>query len=108
MSMKTHDFFYDLPQELIAQEPIEPRDHSRLLSVNRVTGEWEDTVFTELPRFLRPGDCLILNDSRVLPASTDSEKIPAGRWSFFCFTPREMTAGRYWRVRERRPAPEQP
>lgn len=78
MSMKTHDFFYDLPQELIAQEPIEPRDHSRLLSVNRVTGEWEDTVFTELPRFLRPGDCLILNDSRVLPARLYGQRKDTG------------------------------
>lgn len=78
MFMKTHDFFYDLPQELIAQEPIEPRDHSRLLSVNRVTGEWEDTVFTELPRFLRPGDCLILNDSRVLPARLYGQRKDTG------------------------------
>ena len=66
--MKTSDFFYELPQELIAQEPAEVRDHSRLLVMNRGTGRLEDRIFTELKDYLKPGDCLILNDSRVLPA----------------------------------------
>ncbi len=66
--MKTRDFYYDLPPELIAQEPVEPRDHSRLLVMDRDTGRLTDSVFYELPRFLRPGDCLIVNDSRVMPA----------------------------------------
>lgn len=66
--MKRQDFYYDLPQELIAQEPIEPRDHSRLLVLNRETGEKQDRRFFEIGDFLKPGDCLILNDSRVLPA----------------------------------------
>ena len=66
--MKTSDFYYDLPQELIAQTPLERRDGSRLLTLNRETGETEDHYFYDLPRFLRPGDCLVLNNSRVLPA----------------------------------------
>lgn len=66
--MKTSDFNYDLPEELIAQEPIEPRDHSRMLYMNRKTGEWQDKHFYDLADFLQEGDCLILNDSRVLPA----------------------------------------
>ena len=66
--MKTSDFYYDLPQELIAQTPLERRDGSRLLTLNRETGETEHHHFYELPRFLRPGDCLVLNNSRVLPA----------------------------------------
>lgn len=66
--MKTSDFYYDLPQELIAQTPLERRDGSRLLTLNRETGETEHHHFYELPRFLHPGDCLVLNNSRVLPA----------------------------------------
>ncbi len=66
--MNTHDFFYNLPDNLIAQEPIEPRDHSRLLVMERENGELRDRHFYDLLDHLRPGDCLILNDSRVLPA----------------------------------------
>ena len=66
--MKTSDFNYDLPQELIAQTPLERRDSSRLMTLDRHTGAWEHHHFYELPDFLNPGDCLILNDSRVLPA----------------------------------------
>lgn len=66
--MNTHDFYYDLPQELIAQEPAEPRDHSRLLVMNRADGGLTDTRFDHILDYLREGDCLILNDSRVLPA----------------------------------------
>lgn len=66
--MKRQEFYYELPEELIAQDPIEPRDHSRLLVVDRHTGKREDKHFYDLPDFLRPGDCLILNDSRVMPA----------------------------------------
>ena len=66
--MKTHDFYYDLPPELIAQTPIECRDASRLLALDKETGKWEHRHFFELPSLLRPGDCLIMNDSRVLPA----------------------------------------
>lgn len=66
--MKTHDFYFDLPQELIAQTPMEQRDQSRLLLLDKQSGAWEHRHFYELPQLLQPGDCLILNDSRVLPA----------------------------------------
>ncbi len=66
--MKTHDFYYDLPPELIAQTPIGQRDASRLLTLDKETGGWSHRHFYDLPSLLRPGDCLIMNDSRVLPA----------------------------------------
>lgn len=66
--MKTTDFYFDLPEELIAQTPLERRDGSRLLTLNKETGETQHKYFYDLPAMLRPGDCLVLNDSRVLPA----------------------------------------
>ncbi len=66
--MKTSDFYYDLPEELIAQTPLEKRDSSRLLVLNRVTGEVEHKLFYDILNYLKPGDCLVMNDSRVLPA----------------------------------------
>lgn len=66
--MKKSDFFYELPQELIAQHPAEPRDSSRLMRLNRETGEITHTVFSHVLDQLRPNDCLILNDTRVIPA----------------------------------------
>lgn len=66
--MKTSDFYYDLPQELIAQTPLERRDGSRLMTLDKRTGEVSHRHFYDLPSLLRPGDCLVLNDSRVLPA----------------------------------------
>ncbi|MBC8569572.1 tRNA preQ1(34) S-adenosylmethionine ribosyltransferase-isomerase QueA [Zongyangia hominis] len=66
--MKKSDFFFDLPQELIAQTPLEPRDHSRLLQLGRTSGEISHHHFYDLPDLLRAGDVLIVNDSRVLPA----------------------------------------
>jgi S-adenosylmethionine:tRNA ribosyltransferase-isomerase len=66
--MKTSDFFFDLPKELIAQTPIEPRNASRLLVLDRATGGIRHRMFAELAQFLCPGDLLVLNDSRVLPA----------------------------------------
>ena len=66
--MKTSDFYYDLPQELIAQTPMEPRDMSRLMVIDKNTGEIEHKIFKDLIDYLRPGDCLILNDTRVIPA----------------------------------------
>ena len=66
--MKTHDFWYDLPEELIAQTPLEQRDTSRLLVLDRVTGEVEHKHFYDIIEYLQPGDCLVMNDSRVLPA----------------------------------------
>ena len=76
--MKTHDFYFDLPEELIAQTPIERRDASRLLVLNKRTGEWEHRHFYDLPEYLHPGDCLILNDSRVLPARLLGQRLPGG------------------------------
>ena len=66
--MKRTDFYYNLPPELIAQTPIPERDHSRLLCLDRETGELTHRMFYELPSLLREGDCLVVNDSRVLPA----------------------------------------
>lgn len=66
--MKKSDFYFDLPEELIAQTPIKERDHSRLLHLDKNSGEIEDLHFYELKKFLRAGDCLVLNNSRVLPA----------------------------------------
>ena len=66
--MKKSDFWFDLPEELIAQTPLEQRDCSRLMHLSKETGEIEHLHFSDLLRFLNPGDCLVLNDSRVLPA----------------------------------------
>ncbi|MBR3174324.1 MAG: S-adenosylmethionine:tRNA ribosyltransferase-isomerase, partial [Oscillospiraceae bacterium] len=66
--MKKNDFYYDLPPELIAQTPIPERDHSRLLCLDRENGALTHRMFYELPSLLREGDCLVINDSRVLPA----------------------------------------
>ena len=66
--MKKSDFYFDLPEELIAQTPLQQRDQSRLMHLNRKTGEIEHRHFYELPELLKKGDCLVLNDSRVLPA----------------------------------------
>ncbi|MEG2175896.1 MAG: tRNA preQ1(34) S-adenosylmethionine ribosyltransferase-isomerase QueA [Oscillibacter sp.] len=76
--MKTSDFYYDLPEELIAQTPIERRDASRLLTLDRTTGKTEHHHFYELPDFLTEKDCLILNDSRVLPARLLGQRLPGG------------------------------
>ena len=76
--MKTSDFSFHLPEELIAQTPLEKRDQSRLLVLDKHTGEMEHRHFYELPQFLRPGDCLVLNDSRVLPARLLGHREPGG------------------------------
>lgn len=66
--MKTHDFWYDLPEELIAQTPLEKRDSSRLLVLDRNSGDVAHRHFSDIMEYLQPGDCLVMNDSRVLPA----------------------------------------
>lgn len=66
--MKTSDFYYNLPDELIAQTPIEPRNASRLMILNKETGEIEHKIFKNLTDYLNKGDCLILNNTRVIPA----------------------------------------
>lgn len=67
-NLKKSDFYYDLPPELIAQDPLEVRDSSRLMHINRTTGECEDKIFHDIIDFLEPGDVLVINDSRVIPA----------------------------------------
>lgn len=76
--MKKSDFYFDLPQELIAQTPLERRDGSRLLCLDKVTGAMEHRHFYDLPEYLRPGDCLVMNDSRVLPARLMGHRVPGG------------------------------
>ena len=68
MELKKSDFYFDLPQELIAQDPLEDRSASRLLHLDKLTGEVSHHVFKEVPDFLRPGDCLVLNNTKVIPA----------------------------------------
>ena len=76
--MNRSDFWYDLPPERIAQTPLPERDASRLLVLDRGTGAMEDRQFRALPEYLRPGDCLVLNDSRVLPARLIGRRLPGG------------------------------
>ena len=76
--MKTHDFYYDLPPELIAQTPLERRDASRLLTLDRETGEVAHRHFYDIAELIQPGDCLVLNDSRVLPARLLGHREPTG------------------------------
>lgn len=76
--MKRSDFYYDLPQELIAQTPVEPRDSSRMLAVNKKTGECSHKVFRDIIDYFKPGDCLILNNTKVLPARMYGERVDTG------------------------------
>lgn len=66
--MKTSDFFYDLPEELIAQTPVEPRNSSKLMILDKKSGEIQHKIFSELTDYLNENDCLVLNDTRVIPA----------------------------------------
>ena len=66
--LKTSDYFYELPQELIAQDPLEDRSSSRLMVLDKETGEVSHHMFREIPSFLKPGDCLVLNNTKVIPA----------------------------------------
>ncbi|MGO0906012.1 tRNA preQ1(34) S-adenosylmethionine ribosyltransferase-isomerase QueA [Clostridioides difficile] len=76
--MKTSDFKFDLPQELIAQVPIEDRASSRLMVLDKETGEIEHKVFRDVIEYLNPGDCLVLNNTRVIPARLIGEKLETG------------------------------
>lgn len=76
--MNTSDFYYELPERLIAQTPLDRRDSSRLLAMNRLTGEIEHRHFTDLPEYLQPGDCLVLNNSRVIPARLMGQREDTG------------------------------
>ena len=104
--MKTHDFWYDLPEELIAQTPLEQRDTSRLLVLDRKTGELEHKHFYDILDYLKPGDCLVMNDSRVLPARLLGHRPTGGavevlllrdlgdkKWECLCKPGRKMQVG---------------
>ena len=104
--MKTHDFWYDLPEELIAQTPLQQRDSSRLLVLDRDTGETVHRHFYDIIDYLKPGDCLVMNDSRVLPARLMGHRPTGGavevlllrdlgekRWECLCKPGRKMQVG---------------
>jgi S-adenosylmethionine:tRNA ribosyltransferase-isomerase len=105
-AMKTHDFWYDLPEELIAQTPLEKRDSSRLLVMERSSGKVEHKHFYDILDYLRPGDCLVMNDSRVLPARLLGHRPTGGavevlllrdlgdkKWECLCKPGRKMQIG---------------
>ena len=73
--MKTSDFYYDLPKELIAQDPLEDRSASRLMHLNKETGEYEQGHFRDILKYLKPGDCLVINDTKVIPARLYGSKV---------------------------------
>ena len=104
--MKTKDFWYDLPEELIAQTPLERRDASRLMVMDRLTGAVTHRHFYDLIDYLKPGDCLVMNDSRVLPARLLGHRPTGGavevlllrdlgnkHWECLCKPGRKMQAG---------------
>ena len=104
--MKTHDFWYDLPEELIAQTPLEKRDTSRLLKLDRASGKVEHKIFYQIIDELRSGDCLVMNDSRVLPARLLGHRPTGGavevlllrdlgdkKWECLCKPGRKMQVG---------------
>ena len=76
--MKTSDFYYDLPEELIAQDPLEDRSSSRLMILDKETGKTEHHVFREIIDELNPGDCLVINDTKVIGGS-DRSKTPGSK-----------------------------
>ena len=76
--MKTADFMYDLPESSIAQTPAEPRDHSRLMVLHRDTDQIEHRHFYDVIDYLSPGDVLVVNDTRVIPARLLGERVPTG------------------------------
>ena len=76
--MKTSDFYYELPEELIAQTPMEPRDMSRLMVCHRRGGEREHRIFRDIVEYLNPGDVLVVNDTKVIPARLLGEKADTG------------------------------
>ena len=76
--MKLSDFMYDLPEERIAQTPVEPRDHSRLMVIHRDTGDIEHRHFYDIVDYLNPGDCLVINETKVIPARLYGERPTGG------------------------------
>lgn len=94
--MLKSEFFYDLPEELIAQTPIEPRNHSRLMKIDRKSGEIEHRHFYNLCDYLQKGDLLVMNDSRVLPARLYGEK--EGTGAFIEFLLLEQKGDKLWEI----------
>ena len=94
--MKKSDFNYDLPEELIAQTPVEPRNHSRLMKIDRASGEIIHARFYNLCEYLKKGDLLVLNDSRVLPARLYGEK--KGTGSFIEFLLLKQRGDKLWEI----------
>lgn len=76
--LKTSDFYYDLPKELIAQDPLEDRSSSRLLVLHRKSGRVEHRVFTDIVEYLKPGDCLVRNNTKVIPARLYGTRVDTG------------------------------
>ena len=73
--MKREDFYFELPEELIAQDPLEDRSGSRLLVLDKETGKTEHHIFKEIVNYLEEGDCLVINDTKVLPARLIGSKV---------------------------------
>ncbi|WP_010252118.1 tRNA preQ1(34) S-adenosylmethionine ribosyltransferase-isomerase QueA [Acetivibrio cellulolyticus] len=94
--MRVSEFFYDLPEELIAQEPLQDRKQSRLMVVDRKTGEIEHRIFKDIIEYLNTGDCLVLNDTRVIPARLLGEKEDTGGKIEFVLL--KNTGGDIWEV----------
>jgi S-adenosylmethionine:tRNA ribosyltransferase-isomerase len=105
-TLKTHDFWYDLPENLIAQTPLQQRDSSRLLVLDKKTGEVAHRYFYDIINYLQPGDCLVMNDSRVLPARLLGHRPTGGavevlllrdlgdkKWECLCKPGRKMHVG---------------
>ena len=82
--LKKSDFYFDLPQELIAQDPLEDRSSSRLLVLDKETGKMEHRVFHDIVEYLHEGDCLVLNNTKVIPARADTSiiNVDSGKWKF--------------------------
>ncbi len=93
--LRTADYQYELPPELIAQQPALERDGSRLFVLHRATGNWEHRRFRDILEFLRPGDCLILNDSRVIPARLRAVK-ESGGGAVEVFLTEEVASNCWW------------
>ena len=102
--MNLAEFDYHLPAELIAQEPLEDRAASRMLVVYRDGQRWEDRAFRDFPQFLRAGDCVVFNDSRVFPARLLGQRPRRGAARYFYFerSPRTAATGRRWSGRAAR------
>lgn len=101
--MEVTDFDYDLPKELIAQTPIEPRDASRLLVMDKKTGALEHRHFYNLPEYLRPGDVLVFNDTRVMPARLHGTKTTGAHVEVFCLREKQYGLGSPCETREKTP-----